>query len=135
MTTVPEPDDVPATPLPSGAPAKLAALLETLGSEDRQELVTWLLHRRPAPVLLHSRSNPELVPDPANVRQQILSWQPAGEGSQIVTIRLPSDQHERLRTWCTQNNFSMASVIRGLVERFLDHEGRGPAQRESPQPD
>jgi hypothetical protein len=38
---------------------------------------------------------------------------------QLITVRLSVDQHARLRDWCATNKFSMAAVIRGLVERFL----------------
>ena len=46
-------------------------------------------------------------------------------GRQMVPVRLSEDQHRRLKEWCRENGFSMAVVIRGLVERFLDEQGRG----------
>jgi len=131
-----EPEERPAGPqvpaVPGGPPAKLAALLETLNSDDRRELVAWLLNRRPGPVLWHPRSSTEVGTPWAGDPGRLFTFEPSPtEGSsQIVTIRLPSEQHEQLRTWCAENNFSMAAVIRGLVGRFLDHEGRGPAGRE-----
>jgi hypothetical protein len=38
---------------------------------------------------------------------------------QSVLVRLPVEQHAQLREWCTEHHFSMATVIRGLVDRFL----------------
>ena len=47
---------------------------------------------------------------------------PAGEESQLVTIRLPAERHAELRTWCADHGFTMAAVVRGLVERFLEDQ-------------
>jgi hypothetical protein len=50
----------------------------------------------------------------------------AGEGGgpwQTVPVRLPCEQHDRLKQWCQANNFTMAVVLRGLVTRFLDEYG------------
>ena len=41
---------------------------------------------------------------------------------QSVLVRLPVEQHAQLREWCTQHHFSMATVIRGLVDRFLTQQ-------------
>jgi hypothetical protein len=46
-------------------------------------------------------------------------------GQQIVPVRFSSEQHAQLRQWCSEHGFSMATVIRGLVARFL--EGQLPA--------
>ena len=43
---------------------------------------------------------------------------------QVVPIRLPADQHAALRDWCAAHNFSMATVVRGLVEQFLAEQGQ-----------
>ncbi len=51
---------------------------------------------------------------------------PAGEGSQLVTIRLPAERHAELRDWCSEHGFTMAAVVRGLVERFLEQQLPGP---------
>jgi hypothetical protein len=50
---------------------------------------------------------------------------PGGE-SQLVTLRLPAERHAELRRWCTEHDFSMAAVIRGLVEQFLEDRGGPP---------
>ena len=41
---------------------------------------------------------------------------------QPLLVRLPADLHGRLRRWAATHGFSMASVVRGLVERFLDDQ-------------
>lgn len=43
---------------------------------------------------------------------------PSG-GWQVVPVRLSAGQHEALKQWCEANDFSMAVVVRGLVDRFL----------------
>jgi hypothetical protein len=43
---------------------------------------------------------------------------------QMVPVRLSTEQHERLKQWCHANGFTMAVVLRGLVARFLDAQGR-----------
>ena len=66
------------------------------------------------------------------VSDQLLPLQTAGApgnpqiGQQVVPVRFAADQHAELRTWCSEHGFSMATVIRGLVARFL--EGQLPAR-------
>ena len=43
---------------------------------------------------------------------------------QTVPTRLSIEQYERLKQWCQANGFTMAVVLRGLVERFLEEQGR-----------
>jgi hypothetical protein len=105
-------------------PDKLARLLETLSPEDRQEIVAWFVSAR-WPRMQPLSGGTGVDPGEAlKLRRQVAGWLPAGEGSQLVTIRLPTEQHERLRSWCGEHNFTMAAVVRGLVERFLDAQGR-----------
>lgn len=112
--------------LEEAAPAKLARLLETLEPADRQEIVGWLLGSRWPQAQArwaHMSATASVAPaeevGALHARRQIAGWLPAGEASQLVTVRLPSDQHERLRTWCGEHNFTMAAVLRGLIDRFL----------------
>lgn len=50
--------------------------------------------------------------------------------STMLPVRLPPELHERLRRWSTEQGFSMAGIVRGLVERFLDQQaGSKPATR------
>jgi hypothetical protein len=51
-----------------------------------------------------------------------------GSGAQqMVPVRFPEAQHQRLKDWCASNGFSMVVVVRGLVERFLDDQERRAA--------
>src|SRR5262245_10156944 len=49
-----------------------------------------------------------------------LSGASASGDMKLLPIRLPSADYERLRTWSREHNFSMAVIIRTLVERFLN---------------
>jgi len=55
---------------------------------------------------------------------------PVEEGpTAMLPVRLPPELHERLRQWSTESGFSMASIVRGLVERFLDQQAGRPQRR------
>src|SRR5262249_19066598 len=43
----------------------------------------------------------------------------------MLPVRLPAADYERLRTWSREHGFSMAVIIRTLVERFLDGQAQG----------
>lgn len=49
----------------------------------------------------------------------------------MFPVRLPPGLHERLRRWSTDAGFSMAGVVRGLIERFLDEQAARPQRRPS----
>ena len=109
---------------------KLTAALEQMSSEDRSEVIAWLLTRLPPRTL-------SALPSPATdlgshqvresqlslLRQSRVSVGELSDDLQLVTIRLPVDLHVRLKDWCQAHNFSMATVVRGLVDRFLDEQG------------
>jgi hypothetical protein len=42
----------------------------------------------------------------------------------VLPVRLPTADYERLREWSRGHGFSMAVIIRTLVERFLDDQQR-----------
>jgi hypothetical protein len=44
-----------------------------------------------------------------------------------MPVRFPEAQYQRLKEWCQEHGFSMAVVVRGLVERFLDAQQRPTA--------
>jgi hypothetical protein len=56
---------------------------------------------------------------------QLLAGTPLKGEHQVVPVRLPAQLHTQLRDWCAEHGFSMATVIRGLLTRFL--EGQAPA--------
>jgi ParG len=148
---VPErPSPAPAPPQPPGrrpSPSAessstdtarlLVRALAQLAPDERDQVYTWLL----------SSSLPELGPPSQLTRQ--LSWamraeapsarrqqfaeagveivrdlvrSPSGSAQQMVPVRFSAEQHARLRAWCTEHGFSMATVIRGLVDRFLESQ-------------
>lgn len=44
--------------------------------------------------------------------------------AKVVPMRFPPKLYEELKGWCEAHNFPMAAVVRGLVERFLESQGR-----------
>ena len=44
----------------------------------------------------------------------------------VLPVRLPAADYERLREWSKSHDFSMAVIVRTLVERFLDSQ-QGPS--------
>lgn len=44
----------------------------------------------------------------------------AEHGLKVLPVRLPAGDYERLRDWSKQHDFSMAVIVRTLVERFLN---------------
>jgi hypothetical protein len=119
---------------PQGPADKLVSWLETLPAEERREITAFLLGRsRPVapstlgltlPHMMISRIG-ERPPAEEERARRLAAVLPAGEDSQLVTIRLPADRHAQLRTWCGENGFTMAAVVRGLVERFLEERAPG----------
>ncbi|MDT4986866.1 MAG: hypothetical protein QOI74_960 [Micromonosporaceae bacterium] len=106
----------------------LAKAIDKLDPADRERVTAWLLKRSfGAAPTGHSigtaiaRETRDLMVESAmgGVRR--------GE-HQVVPIRLPTAQHAALRDWCTEHGFTMATVVRGLVERFLEDRGRLPAR-------
>ncbi|MEW3744852.1 hypothetical protein QOZ75_29695, partial [Pseudomonas aeruginosa] len=80
-------------------PAKLAALLETLPSAERQSISAWLIAgERPAPA-------PQF--NYAAFEENLISIGaapfPAKDDTQLSTVRLPTESHARLREWCAAN--------------------------------
>ena|SRR5215207_8029529 len=83
---------------------------------------------------LQSRPAIVMQPDSAQVRPTMSPlfaaegfWSPPARVSAsgppaVLPVRLPHDQLEQLRKWCADHGFSMAVVIRGLVERFLESQ-------------
>jgi hypothetical protein len=108
----------------------LAELLESAPPQARREITAWLLRtQRPAPVgvswlppSVGFSPHPHL-PGEIEERVRRLSGNlPSTTDSQMVTIRLPATRHAALRDWCAEHGFSMAAVVRGLVERFLEEQ-------------
>ena len=127
MTTLPP--DSPADPDPVRL---LVQAVGQLPADQRDLVLTWLLHQRPSS-LRPAVSGGGVVP-PGRLRAADLQSlgllapvPPRGAapvGQQVVPVRFPTDQHAELRDWCAAHGFSMATVIRGLVTRFLEGQQR-----------
>jgi|SRR5450631_1335359 hypothetical protein len=120
-------------PTPARSSAETVELLVKaigmLPDGERDQVYAWLLTRG----LPGSYGTGQLPGRLREVSSQLLSLQRAGGspgsqqiGQQVVPVRFAADQHAQLRAWCTEHGFSMATVIRGLVARFL--EGQLPAR-------
>jgi hypothetical protein len=147
----PAPDPVPAAEPPAGSDpaALLAELLEAAPPDERREITAWLLRTQrppaaavgmpwlPPPFTLPGHREPPAPGDPqqpgdpapgdppaerTELVRRLAGGLPAGTDSQVVTLRLPAERHAALREWCAAHGFSMAAVVRGLVERFLEQQ-------------
>ena len=59
----------------------------------------------------------EFLPEPGS---RVRASATAGEAAlRVLPVRLPAEEYERLRAWSREHDFSMAVIIRTLVERFL----------------
>jgi hypothetical protein len=58
---------------------------------------------------------------PSLTTKDTLSEDPA---LKVLPVRLPAGDYERLRAFSREHGFSMAVIIRTLVERFLDGQAR-----------
>jgi hypothetical protein len=103
---------------------RLVELLETLPPAERQDLTVWLFNRDRPALGPEAGFHLGLPAGPQPSLRRLVSALPAGEDSQLVTIRLPTDRHAELRDWCAEHGFTMAAVVRGLVERFLEQQQR-----------
>lgn len=116
----------------------LVRALAELPAGDRDKVYTWLLGTslRMQPGVMQplgrrltwavraesgSATTQEFGDLGSTVVQDLLRGQ-SGSAQQMVPVRFSADQHARLRAWCTEHGFSMATVIRGLVDRFLDSQ-------------
>jgi hypothetical protein len=108
----------------------LVEAVDTLAPADRTRVLAWLLNATPRSprtmwALQPYRSQladpvSDLVPSEA---ETLLARFAGLRGDhQTVPIRLPTEQYHRLRDWCQEKGFSMATVIRGLIGRFLDEQ-------------
>lgn len=117
-----------AVRLPTGTVRLLVKALGGLPAAERDEVYVWLLGR----AMSGPYGSAQLPGRLREVSSQLLALQNAGgpsasqTGQQVVPVRFSADQHAQLRAWCTEHGFSMATVIRGLVVRFL--EGQLPAK-------
>jgi len=108
----------PMTADEPGPAERLVHVLETLPVTERQQITTWLFESGRGHPVMPGLSWPTPRLDMPPRAASLLS----STDSQLVTIRLPADRHAQLRDWCTEHGFSMAAVVRGLVDRFLEEQ-------------
>lgn len=110
------------------AVALLVQAVNQLPAADRDLVFAWLLRvggRQYSPsVAMVSWGRQEDRADMVRIFQEAKSAQQPGlaAAQQMVPVRFPADQHAKLREWCAQHGFSMATVIRGLVAKFLEDQ-------------
>jgi hypothetical protein len=147
MMTEP-PTDAEAPPDPQPGPDPVELLIRAVGHldpADRDRVYAWLLRRdagpsAPAVAFTAGADAPSrrhawvLNPELRSARLQVWAQENVVQGlrgspssaQQMVPVRFSTDQHAQLREWCAEHGFSMATVIRGLVARFL--EGQLPSR-------
>jgi hypothetical protein len=133
----------PGPPEPAGAAGDdpvelLVRAVGTLPAGQRDLVLTWLLRQQPS-VYRH-----QALRDTIQARRVFAGEEPSqasafgpeldpiigtgslraagATGQQVVPVRFPAEQHAQLREWCAEHGFSMATVIRGLVARFLESQ-------------
>ena len=81
-----------------------------------------------------SAARVEIVERLAHAEQSVTAGS-AGGDLKVLPVRLPSADYEQLRDWSREHGFSMAVIIRTLVERFIrDQQRRGPDQNPASPP-
>jgi hypothetical protein len=144
-TTPPDPVPSPGQDVPKDPVDLLVKALAAVPEADRDLVYSWLLRRgsepgqatgpaphhmaRRVPVATLLRHNVTLDPGlEAGVTIVSGTQLPQASEQQMVPVRFSSEQHAQLRQWCTEHGFSMATVIRGLVSRFLEAQPPGQGQ-------
>jgi hypothetical protein len=140
----------------------LVDALEYLPADDRKRVTAWVLARTTRQYGWLSREGAQARRDwhvaastqqpplqrvlverafenPAvtqSLAAQLLAGTPLKGEHQVVPVRLPAQQHAELRDWCAEHGFSMATVIRGLLTRFLEGQSQATDLRSTePEPD
>lgn len=114
----------------------LVKAVRALPQEEQDAILAGLLDRSSTPpafssmarrwtpqFLSHFLPDPTAYPAPAPGRPT-----ERGAALRVVPVRLATEQYEVLKQWCEANDFSMATVIRGLVDRFLTSQARPPTE-------
>jgi hypothetical protein len=127
-------------PGPEPGPDAVELLIRAVGQldpADRDRVFAWLLRRdasspAPAETFLMAPEgtarrhawalNPELRIQAPAQEDLIRGLRGPPASQQMVPVRFSTEQHAQLREWCAEHGFSMATVIRGLVARFLESQ-------------
>ena len=118
-------DIAPVTPDPQSTTVAdlILKALDSLTASERRQVLSALIRSglSPAPA-----SHPVRLTMPPLSAAEAFSSPGARVSASgppaVLPVRLPQDQLEQLRTWCADHGFSMAVVIRGLDELFLESQ-------------
>ena len=110
----------------------LLKAIRSLPDDEQEQLLSRLLDQvagGPAPAAGSPVPRGRLPMDlalsgPAPVLQPLGHLPPPAEdtGLKVLPVRLPTGDYDRLKAWSKQHDFSMAVIVRTLVERFLDQQ-------------
>ncbi len=107
----------------------LLTAVDALPAAERTLVLSWLVRRGlgpTPPALLSLGSALGGPPWPgSSLGVGFASVARRGGEQQMVPVRFPVEQHAALRGWCEANGWSMATVVRGLVEHFLSEQQQG----------
>ena len=130
-----KPPGAAGQPGPAAARDPVRVLVKAIGvlpAADRDLVYAWLLRRgfeegEAGVLTVPARFRRMSVATLREPNLELATRTPLAQasGQQMVPVRFSSEQHAQLRQWCSEHGFSMATVIRGLVARFL--EGQLPA--------
>jgi hypothetical protein len=114
----------------------LVRALNELEPEQRDQVLAWLFDRIPQSTIPTAAAVEPWMRQGAARRWAHFASAEASllaslgdfgrKDMKMVPVRMPVDQHAQLQEWCKEHNFSMATVIRGLLARFLDEQGQTP---------
>lgn len=94
----------------------LARALATLTEEEQARVLKALL---PIPTFGFGDGD-WLAQGTATLAAGVLRQRVPAAESVPLLVRLPAHTHARLKSWSESNGHSMNTVVRGLLERFLD---------------
>ena len=94
-------------------------LARALGTLTQQEQATVLKALLPIPTFGLANSDWLAQGTAAFAAAQLGQRVPAAESVPLL-VRLPGETHARLKAWSETNGHSMNTVVRGLLERFLE---------------
>lgn len=109
----------------------LLKALNALPVEEQGELLVQLLGRStptpwPGPLVRLGGGDTKTVADMLSAAQAVQATRRVNQASpsepelKVLPVRMPAADYERLRDWSKSHDFSMAVIVRTLVERFLD---------------
>ncbi len=115
---------------PERAARLLLKALDSLPDRDRDLVLRTLLTGGIGPITTRAPRHLHGAGSPPPPSAPTFGAEMVRQVDQPLLVRLPADLHARFRRWATDHGFSMAAVVRGLVERFLEsQEGEGTARR------